>query len=327
MDIYIGANKINEIYIGTSQISEVWIGSNQVWARTFYLPETGFNNYSDSGFNNEGSNLTNGITITRDVTLKVEVSGSVGSSAHFSLERKTNSSSNWPTAGTSYSTKWSSGSYTNNAKTLSCIVGNVLRFNGYLAAQSTDIDVTVVVKNNADNQVLDTFTYFVEDLFNYTGGGGGSYGCFPGDSWVSMEDLSTKRISEIEAGDKVIGDNGIINEVIELRTIEEGERPIFKINHLKTTPAHPIKTSEGWKAIDPEAAMYVHPEMTITELKVGDMIVRVNDEGNEYQEEVTSIDLEVTTDPVYNLNVSGSDTPEINGNDTYVVDGVVVHNK
>ena len=36
---------------------------------------------------------------------------------------------------------------------------------------------------------------------------------------------------------------------------------------------------------------------------------------------------EVVTDILYNLNVSGSDTPDIAGNDTYIVDGVVVHNK
>lgn len=40
-----------------------------------------------------------------------------------------------------------------------------------------------------------------------------------------------------------------------------------------------------------------------------------------------SIHPEIMDVQVYNLNVSGSDTPDITGNDTYVVDGVVVHNK
>lgn len=325
MAIFVGSNQINDIMIGTNQINEVYVGSDLVWSRAFYTPDTGWNNYSDTSSNNLGSNVTSSVTITSDVTLKVEVTGTVGSNAHFSLERKTNALSSWPTAGTSYSTKWSSGSYTNNAKTLACVTNNVLRFNGFLGSDGTDIDVTVVVKNNANNQVLDTFTYFVEDT---TGSGGGTGGtCFLGNSLVTLNDLTTKRISDIIAGDLVLGDDGVINEVVELRTIDTGDKVIFSINHLKTTSGHPIKTTEGWKALDSAYAISIHPELDITDLRLGDTLICVDSFGNEYQEEVTSITSEVVTDTLYNLNVSGSDTPDIAGNDTYIVDGVVVHNK
>lgn len=323
MDIYVGSNRINEIYIGTTQINEVYVGSNQVWSSTYYLPETGWNNYSNSSTTNLGSNITTSVTMTRDATLKVEVTGTVDSNAHFSLEKKTNSSSNWPAAGTSYSTKWSFGSYTNNAKTLACVENNVLRFNGFLGTDGTDIDVTVVIKDNSNNQVLDTFTYYVKDILGSSTGGS----CFLGDSLVTLSDLTTKRIPEVLAGDLVLGDDGVINEVVELRTIDTGDKVIFSINHLKTTSGHPIKTTEGWKALDPAYAMSIHPELDITELRLGDTLIRVNDSGDEYQEEVTSITSEVIQDNLYNLNVSGIDTPDIAGNDTYIVDGVIVHNK
>lgn len=162
-----------------------------------------------------------------------------------------------------------------------------------------------------------------------TGGGGGGGGgtCFLGNSLVTLNDLTTKRISEIIAGDLVLGDGGVVNEVITLRTTNANSEVMFSINHLKTTSSHPIKTTEGWKAIDPANAVLIHPELSISELVLGDTLIRVDASGNEYQEEVTSITSEAVTDTLYNLNVSGSDTPDIAGNDTYIVDGVVVHNK
>lgn len=323
MAIFVGSNQINDIMIGTNQINEVYVGSNLVWSRTYFLPETGWNNYSNSSTTNLGSNITTSVTMTRDATLKVEVTGTVDNNAHFSLEKKTDSSSNWPSAGTSYSTKWSSGSYTNNAKTLACVENNVLRFNGFLVTDGSDIDVTVVIKDNSNNQVLDTFTYYVKDILGSSTGGS----CFLGDSLVTLSDLTTKRIPEVLAGDLVLGDDGVINEVVELRTIDIGDKVIFSINHLKTTSGHPIKTTEGWKALDSAYAISIHPELDITDLRLGDTLICVDSFGNEYQEEVTSITSEVVTDILYNLNVSGSDTPDIAGNDTYIVDGVVVHNK
>lgn len=144
---------------------------------------------------------------------------------------------------------------------------------------------------------------------------------------VMLEDLTSKRIADMQPGDMVIGDNGIVNQVIELRVRDQAERVMFNINDLQTTESHPIKTSEGWKAISPEAAMAIHPDMTITQLNVGDSLTRVNAQGVEYADEITSITAVIMNVQVYNLNVSGNDTPDITGNDTYVVDNVLVHNK
>lgn len=324
MDIYIGSNKINEIYIGTNQINEVYIGSNQVWSRTLYLPTTGWNSTSGISTSEEGANYTNSVTMSRDATLKVTISGSASGLYNFAgMDVKNSSSSSWPGSGTTPH-KWGFGGLSyGSQKTINVYENNVIRFYGWIAQNGTGIDVTVTVVNGADNSTLDTFD--IDHFDSVSGGGGGT--CFLESSLITLHDLTTKRIVEIEAGDLVLGSDGVINEVIELRTIDEGERALFRINDLVTTAAHPIKTTEGWKAIDPVAAMDLHPEMTITILEVGDTLIRVDNLGNEYQEEVSVISLEITSDPVYNLNVSGSDTPEIDGNDTYVVDGVVVHNK
>jgi len=139
------------------------------------------------------------------------------------------------------------------------------------------------------------------------------------DSRVTLADLSTKPIAEIQVGDSVLGNNGMVNEVIALRIHEQRERTIYSINDLKTTEAHPLLTEAGWKAVDGEKAMLKHPEMEISDLSIGDKLVHIDSSGNRYSETVTSITQQTMDVAVYNLDVSG--------NDTYVVDEVIVHNK
>jgi len=153
-----------------------------------------------------------------------------------------------------------------------------------------------------------------------SGNGGSNSGtCFLADSRVTLADLSTKPIAEIQVGDSVLGNNGMVNEVIALRIHEQRERIIYSINDLKTTEAHPLLTEAGWKAIDGEKAMLKHPEMEISDLSIGDKLVHIDLSSNRYSETVTSITQQTMDVAVYNLDVSG--------NDTYVVDEVVVHNK
>ena len=322
MPIFIGGTQINDIRIGSTEINSVWVGGTQVWVRSLIDPETGWNDTSGISTSEEGMNPTNGVTMTQDATLKVTISGSSSGQFNFAaMDVKLSSSSNWPGSGTSPH-KWGyQGSSFGTQKTINVFAGNVIRFYGWIAQSGTGIDVTATIRDGSDNSVIDTVTI---DHFDSVSG---SSGCFLADSMVMLEDLTSKRIADIDAGDMVIGDSGVINEVVQLRVQDQTERMIFNINGLQTTESHPIKTSEGWKAISPESAMAIHPEMTITQLAVGDSLTRVNAQGVEYADEVTSITSEILDVQVYNLNVSGSDTPDITGNDTYVVDNVVVHNK
>jgi len=322
MPIFIGGTQINDIRIGSTEINSVWVGGTQVWVRSLIDPETGWNDTSGISTSEEGMNPTNGVTMTQDATLKVTISGSSSGQFNFAaMDVRNSSSSNWPVSGGSPH-KWGyQGLSFGTQKTINVYAGNVIRFYGWIAQSGTGIDVTATIRDGSDNSVIDTVTI---DHFDSVSG---SSSCFLADSMVMLEDLTSKRIADMQPGDMVIGDSGVINEVVQLRVQEQTERMIFNINGLQTTESHPIKTSEGWKAISPESAMAIHPEMTITQLAVGDSLTRVNAQGVEYADEVTSITAEILDVQVYNLNVSGSDTPDITGNDTYVVDNVVVHNK
>ena len=318
MDIYVGGNRINDIKIGSTAINSVWVGANQVWSRTLVLPESGWNNVSG---NSLGQTLSNTVTFTHSATITVTIS-STGSNGGFnSVQAQVNTGSGWPISGAG-SAQWGHNrSAFGTALSLTVNGGDQMRFEYFVSQSGSSINTTGVVMEGSDT--VDTgFTCSI----SVASSGGGST-CFLADSMVMLEDLTSKRIADIDAGDRVIGDSGIVNQVIELRVQDQAERVMFNINDLKTTESHPIKTTEGWKAIRPESAMAIHPEMTITQLAVGDSLTRVNAQGVEYADEVTSITSEIVDVQVYNLNVSGNDTPDITGNDTYVVDNVVVHNK
>ena len=153
------------------------------------------------------------------------------------------------------------------------------------------------------------------------GGGGGSGGCFIAGSLVTMADGTTKPIEDIVVGDVVRG-NVDDNEVIELRHQESVMREIVRINDglLEFTPSHPILTTEGWKAVDRQSAMELHPEMgNIPSLMCGDTIVMFNSDGERVYQSVDSMDGYDEDIPVYNINVTGDDT--------YTVNNVIVHNK
>jgi hypothetical protein len=67
--------------------------------------------------------------------------------------------------------------------------------------------------------------------------------------------------------------------------------------------------------MDPSAANEIHPELNVQQLEVGQTLV--GPDG--YREAVETIQTEVEDSVVYNLNVSGDDT--------YFVQGLLVHNK
>ena len=153
--------------------------------------------------------------------------------------------------------------------------------------------------------------------------------CFIGESLVTMSDYSTKRIDSVALGDFVLGQDGIINEVVNIRTTDINST-IYGFNGTGcfVTAGHPFLTTAGWKSLDVTIGQTKYPDLNITQLEVGDTLVKFNTDTQQYYEEqITSIEQESVQTTVYNLNVSGSDTPDKDGNDTYVVNGHVVHNK
>jgi hypothetical protein len=196
--------------------------------------------------------------------------------------------------------------------------------------------IYVLVTNNSDgtyhqatvqwmnlddnNTVLASDSFSVYKSSGSSSGGGGNYGCFPAGMMVTMADGSEKAIETISEGDMVLASGMQSAEVLDVWTMPQESRLIFKINgKLRMTKDHPIKiigpTSSTWAAMDPSAANEIHPELNVQQLEVGQTLV--GPDG--YREVVEAIQTEVEDSVVYNLNVSGDDT--------YFVQGLLVHNK
>jgi hypothetical protein len=135
----------------------------------------------------------------------------------------------------------------------------------------------------------------------------------------------------VEVGHSVIvqGSDGVRNTVVEARAVWQPQT-IYGFNGSDNfvTGGHPFLTTTGWKCMDAENGRALHPELNITQLEVGDTLVRFDKDTGQYTEEALSIITEEATEQtVYSLDVSGDNTPDIEGNDTYIVNGYVVHNK
>jgi hypothetical protein len=177
------------------------------------------------------------------------------------------------------------------------------------------------------------------------GGGGGDVGspcsdsssvscsaeCFTADTLVTMADGSKKRIADINEGDIVQGLNGP-NRVLKLLTFVVGTNKLHGFNGKKpfVTSCHPIKTSSGWGAFDPDYLERHWPEdwkMLCEEN--GGPVVKINEEtfiglwknGSMVFEQICDHKfIEMAEDyKVYNLT--------LDNDHTFIAEDVVVHNK
>jgi len=149
--------------------------------------------------------------------------------------------------------------------------------------------------------------------------------CFFAGTQVLLSDNTTKNIELMEAGDMVIGQDGVVNAVVDVITVSKENDTFYTINGgLQTTPSHPLLTTTGWKCCDITVNPNEHADLNMTDLAIGDFLVKTANDGTISSEEVTTLTNETIDDvTIYNLDVT--DSPE--GNDTYVVDNYVVHNK
>jgi hypothetical protein len=148
-----------------------------------------------------------------------------------------------------------------------------------------------------------------------------------------MADGSDKAIELIEPGDRVLGRGGRINRVSSVLYPVLGDQPLYALNGgtAFVTASHPFLTTDGWKAVDPEAARAEVPGLPIERLTVGDVLLAAtaaaptgrNAKRNTAEREIPLRSLEGrvadAATQLYNLDVDGDDT--------YVANGFVVHNK
>ena len=145
---------------------------------------------------------------------------------------------------------------------------------------------------------------------------------------VALEDFHTTYHADTDISRYVKGQDGITNRILEFRR-NEVHCPMFGFNGSDNfvTGAHPFLTTTGWKCIHGEVGNEQHSNLNITDLEVGHILIKYNsDTGEYYEEELTSITTETMPSVVYSLDVTGPDS-DTDGNDTYIVDDYVVHNK
>lgn len=144
--------------------------------------------------------------------------------------------------------------------------------------------------------------------------------CFDPDALVTMSDSSLKKICEIQIGDVVINGFDGINTVIGIEAPVLGNRLMYSFNDnwAFVSEEHPIMTSEGWGAFDPDS-WAVEEEFIgkLVKIVIGSKILK----SNGTYETVENIDHKIMPEDyvIYNLL--------LDGDHMYNVEGYVVHNK
>lgn len=146
--------------------------------------------------------------------------------------------------------------------------------------------------------------------------------CFVAGTQITMADGSTKSIEDVAIGEIVVGKDDAHNTVLEfLRpTLGETGATLMAFNGGKPFMAsdHPVWIrGQGWKSYDP-AMTYSKYSMTVDQYQVGDIVETQDGVGFE----IHSIEEYSDQDPdqiIYNFT--------LDGNNTYIADNLVVHNK
>lgn len=146
--------------------------------------------------------------------------------------------------------------------------------------------------------------------------------CFVAGTMVTMADGSHKKIEEVELGEKLLGQDGAINTVLEFDHPQLAGRDIIGINGLGKfmTPEHPMYTKNGWRSYSASTFERQFPDMLwldVKDLQIGDEILK--EDGTWL--EVTSLEV-YSGEPeqtVYNFI--------LDGNNTYYANSLLAHNR
>ena len=146
--------------------------------------------------------------------------------------------------------------------------------------------------------------------------------CFVEGTLIAMADGSIKKIEDVKIGEKVIGQDGQINTVLDYDHPMLDGRELIGINGLGEfmTPEHPVMTKEGWKAYRIEDTIKAYPhleDLMVGNLQVGDQLLMIN--GQYLTVESLERYENNPEQRVYNFI--------LDGNNTYHANGVLVHNR
>ena len=163
--------------------------------------------------------------------------------------------------------------------------------------------------------------------------------CFVAGTLVLMADGSERPIEALRPGDVVLGRRGRVNRVVASERTLLGRRRLYAFNGRRpfVTAEHPFLTSEGWKALDPEATRRENDRLHVAPLQLGDRICRgmarrVGGEGGSAEDGRGLLFLQSAT--VLEALAAVEDDPKtplfnllLDGDHSYVADGWIVHNK
>jgi hypothetical protein len=139
----------------------------------------------------------------------------------------------------------------------------------------------------------------------------------------------TNEISDVQSDEIAIGNDDVENKILDFRR-RTGRYNLYGFNTETpfVTDSHPFLTTDGWKCINAEVGQGQQPELNITKIEIGDRLIKYNFITNSYYEEaITSINETYSQCNIYSVDVEGPDSESDQGNDTYIVNGYVVHNK
>ena len=134
---------------------------------------------------------------------------------------------------------------------------------------------------------------------------------------VRMADGREKAIESIQVGERVMGTDGAVNQVIGLGRPRLDGRRLHALNgsNFFVTADHAFLTAQGWKALDPDVANRINPALKATRLQVGDVLI--TPAGAVELRSIAARDAAPGTE-LYNLHLVG--------NNRYVAQGYYVHN-
>lgn len=145
---------------------------------------------------------------------------------------------------------------------------------------------------------------------------GPKFSCFVAGTLVDMADGSQKFVEDIQVGDLVMAKDGQHDTVSLVHDLDVATRVVVKYNNrITSTSGHAFLTTDGWKSAEPELSREIYDDIDVGLIQIGDSFVK----SDGTLEEVTSMDHWEEESKVYNFVTEDTHT--------YVVDGIVTHNK
>lgn len=153
-----------------------------------------------------------------------------------------------------------------------------------------------------------------------------SYGgcCFPASTKISLSDNSVKTIDKVKSGDEILTYNSADNKFEKTKVISVAKVPhnnLVEIDFgdkvITSTDDHPYLSENGWKSCKPNGTKNYKGYEGVKELKVGDKIYFIGENGKAELKEVKGIKKVDKKEMCYTVT-------KVESGDNFIADGAVV---